>query len=217
MDEVRRKLRSFSDAAASEGKFLDWFERLYEHADNNPNWIPWSKGQPHPLLVDWMKDTDQTAGTALVVGCGLGEDALFLAELGWNVTAFDIAPTAVEWASKRYPHDNIRWVVGDLLQPDKEWFKAFDLVLEVHILQAIPKEFRIPASRNLSPLVSPSGQLVCIGRLSVDDSVEHNGPPWPLSKEFISSVGNNLKSIDFTPAQFEGEESVRYRAVWTNE
>ena len=67
MDEVRRKLRSFSDAAATEGKFLDWFERLYEHADNNPVWIPWSKGQPHPLLVDWMKETNQTAGTALVV------------------------------------------------------------------------------------------------------------------------------------------------------
>ena len=35
MDEVRRQLRSFSDAAATEGKFLDWFERLYEHADSN--------------------------------------------------------------------------------------------------------------------------------------------------------------------------------------
>ena len=45
MDEVRRQLRSFSDAAATEGKFLDWFERLYDHADSNPAWIPWSKGE----------------------------------------------------------------------------------------------------------------------------------------------------------------------------
>ena len=87
----------------------------------------------------------------------------------------------------------------------------------MHILQAIPEEFRIPASRNLSPLVLPSGQLVCIGRLSIDDSVQQEGPPWPLSEEFISSIGNDLKSIDFTPVQFEGEETFRYRAVWKNE
>ena len=217
MDEVRRRLRSFSDAAATEGKFLDWFERLYEHADSNPVWIPWSKGEPHPMLVDWMENTDLSPGIALVVGCGLGEDAMYLAELGWKVTAFDIAPTAVQWASKRYPHERINWVVGDLLQPNNEWEKAFDFVLEVHILQAIPEEFRIPASRNLSPLVSPSGQLVCIGRLSIDDSVQQEGPPWPLSEEFISSIGNDLKSIDFTPVQFEGEETIRYRAVWKNE
>lgn len=217
MDEVRRQLRSFSDAAATEGKFLDWFERLYEHADSNPAWIPWSKGEPHPLLVDWMKNTNPSPGTALVVGCGLGEDAMYLAERGWNVTAFDIAPTAVHWASERYPHERIDWVVGDLLHPNKEWEKAFDFVLEVHILQAIPEKFRIPASRNLAPLVSSSGHLVCIGRLSIDNSIEQDGPPWALSKEFISSVGNDLKSIDFTPVQFEGEETIRYRAVWENE
>ena len=119
--------------------------------------------------------------------------------------------------SERYPHERIDWVVGDLLHPNKEWEKAFDLVVEVHILQAIPEEFRIPASRNLSPLVSSAGQLVCIGRLCIDDSIEQDGPPWPLSKKFISSVGNDLKSIDFTPIQFEGEETVRYRAVWEDE
>ena len=217
MDEIRRKLRSFSDAAASEGKFLDWFEQLYEYADNDSVWIPWSRGKPHPMLVDWMENTNQSLGTALVVGCGLGEDAMFLANLGWEVTAFDIAPTAVQWASERYPHERIQWVVGDLLHPNEEWNSAFDFVLEVHILQAIPEDFRILGARKLSPLVSHSGHLVCIGRLATDDSVEQNVPPWPLTKKFISSIGGDLKVVDFTTARFEGEETVRYRAVWVNE
>ena len=217
MDEIRRKLRSFSDAAEDEGKFLDWFERLYDHADGNQVWIPWSKGEPHPLLVDWMDRTNLSLGTALVVGCGLGEDAMYLANRGWDVTAFDISPTAVKWASERYPHERIDWIVGDLLHPNEEWEEAFDLVLEVHILQAIPERFRIPASRNLTPLVSTSGQLICIGRLSTEVSIEQDGPPWPLPREFISSIGADLKSIDFTPIQFDSEETIRYRAVWVNE
>jgi protein-L-isoaspartate O-methyltransferase len=40
---------------------------------------------------------------ALVVGCGLGYDAEFLARLGYAVTGFDVAPTAIERAVRENP------------------------------------------------------------------------------------------------------------------
>ena len=95
------------------------------------------------------------------------------------------------------------------------WNGSFDLVVEVHILQAIPESLRIIAARNMSPLLAPSGHLVCIGRLNEKEE-EFDGPPWPLSHDFIDSIGRNLKKIDFNKGNFSNDDPdvIRYRAVW---
>ena len=97
MDEVREKLLLMSEAASQAGMPRAWFEELYSAADRDDEWIPWSDGRPNPLVVEWVVGQNDP-GSALVVGCGLGEDAAFLYQRGWDVTAFDITPTAIEWA-----------------------------------------------------------------------------------------------------------------------
>ena len=112
MDDVRKMLRNLSDAAKERGAPLDWFEDLYDVADKDRNLIPWSKGEPHPFLVDWLENhSEQNTGNALVVGCGLGEDAVFLAERGWNVTAFDLSASAIDWVKEMHSHPSISWEV----------------------------------------------------------------------------------------------------------
>ena len=133
-------------------------------------WIPWSDGHPKPLVAEWVV-ARKTRGTALVVGCGLGEDAAFLEQRGWSVTAFDLSPTAVEWAKEQNPNSNIVWQTADLLDLPNEWLGAFDLVLEVHILQAMPESVRTLAAPKLSPLVAPEGSLVSIGRYQTNQEL----------------------------------------------
>ena len=101
-----------------------------------------------------------------------------------------------------------------MLNPHPAWIGAFDFVLEVHILQAIPESFRIPASTNLAPLVRQEGVLMCIGRMNPATPIEVDGPPWPLDRSFIESIGSELNRIDFYSIQYEDEEHLRYRAVW---
>ena len=216
MDKVQRILRDLSDAALERGAPLDWFEDLYEFADKDRTMIPWSKGEPHPFLVDWMEQhSTQPIGSALIVGCGLGEDAVYLAEKGWKVTGFDLSESAISWVKEMHPHQSITWEVGDLLNPKSHWMQQFDLVLEVHILQAIPQEFRIPASKNLAPLVGQNGTLICIGRMTDSSKdIQIDGPPWPLEISFIESLGQQLIPINMYSTQYDGEEHLRFRAVW---
>jgi 2-polyprenyl-3-methyl-5-hydroxy-6-metoxy-1,4-benzoquinol methylase len=76
-----------------------WFERLYAAGGG----VPWDRGAPHPLLADWARGRSFAGGRALVVGCGLGEDAELVARLGFVTTAFDVSPTAIERARERFP------------------------------------------------------------------------------------------------------------------
>lgn len=50
---------------------------------------------PHLPLIEWAKHLP-AAATVLDVGCGLGRNTRYLAELGHHMAGIDIAPTAVE-------------------------------------------------------------------------------------------------------------------------
>ena len=87
---------------AAKGDALGWFDALYKEADGDNGKIPWADLTPNKYLQTWAEQTNLQGNNrnALVVGCGLGDDAKFLHDLGFRVTAFDISPTAIEWAAK---------------------------------------------------------------------------------------------------------------------
>ena len=213
MDEARERMLEIYSTSANSNDPLSWFEELYCSSQRDRRMIPWDWMEPHPFLVEWIEENKHT-GHALVVGSGLGEDAAFLYEKGWKVTAFDVSESAVEWASQLHKGKEIDWLVGDLVQPEERWKEAFDLVLEVHILQAIPEETRNIAYRNLSPLLDRHGLLMCIGRLANGLEEENDAPPWPLSRDFIHQIGEDLSVVEFHTAVVPDKEEIRYRAVW---
>ena len=213
MDEARERMLEIYSTSENSNDPLSWFEELYRSSRRDRGLIPWDWMKPHPFLVEWIEENQHT-GRALVVGSGLGEDAAFLYEKGWKVTAFDVSESAVEWASQLHKGKEIDWSVGDLVQPEERWKGAFDLVLEVHILQAIPEEIRKSAYRNLSPLLDRHGLLMCIGRLANGLEEENDAPPWPLSRDFIHQIGEGLSEVEFHNAVIPDKEEIRYRAVW---
>lgn len=111
------------------------------------------RGEPNALLVDWaeQREPDGAGKRALVVGCGLGQDAEYLAGLGFRTTAFGIAPTAVNGARERFPKSAVDFVVANLLDPPAEWACAFDLVVESITIQSMPLSVRADAIVNVGP------------------------------------------------------------------
>jgi len=121
-DPVRRRARQLAAQAAESGDPAGWFETLYAEARDGQAVVPWDDGQPNPHLTQWAQTAAERgiAGPgrrALVVGCGVGGDPAFLADLGCQVTAFDVSPTAIAEARERFPDEPVDYQVADLLTP----------------------------------------------------------------------------------------------------
>ena len=187
----REPIRSLAQQYLAAGDATGWFEALYGSAAGDPSSIPWADLRPNPNLVQWL-DRYPTAPDlrALVVGCGLGDDAEELARRGMEVTAFDVAPTAVQWCRRRFPDTRVSYVTADLLDPPAEWRGAYDFVLESYTLQALPPQVRPRAAEHLARFVGPGGTLlvICRGR---DEQDPPGDLPWPLTRAEVESVGRN--------------------------
>jgi SAM-dependent methyltransferase len=130
------------------------------------------------------------SGRALVVGCGLGDDAELLASLGYDVVAFDYSPTAIERCRARFPGSPVEYLVADLLDPPAAWRRAFDLVLEVFTVQSLPPTVRATAIANIAGFVA--GRLLVVAT----QGEPADGPPWPLTREQVTSFPLALQSLD---------------------
>ncbi len=179
--DKRSLIREMAGKASAEGRPLAWFEELYRLGRDEGVPIPWADGVPNPILAAFLPRLSLPPGRALVVGCGLGDDSEWLAGLGWAVTAFDLAPTAIEGCRARFPDSKVVYQAADLFAPPPEWERAFGLVVEVHTIQAMPAALWAGAMPRIASFVGAGGHLlvVCRGRLS-DETFE--GPPWPLSR-----------------------------------
>lgn len=126
--------------AIADGEPTAWFDRLYAEAATGEVSMPWDRDAPQDLLRSWAeaRDLDGAGRRAVVVGCGLGADAEYLAARGFATTGFDIAETAVRLARERHPETRVDYRVADLLALPEDWRGAFDLVVEIFTIQALP-------------------------------------------------------------------------------
>jgi SAM-dependent methyltransferase len=197
--EERARARELAAEFRAKGDPKGWFEALYREAEGNNEHIPWADLEPNQFLQKWAERNGLKGDgrKALVVGCGLGDDAAFLNELGFDVTAFDISPTAIEWARKLHSKEPIRFVAVDLFDPPKEWYQAFEFVLEVYTIQPLPIEIRPQVIDSISNFVALGGELLVVSRGREDDE-EPAELPWALSRRDLSRFAENgLNEIVF--------------------
>jgi SAM-dependent methyltransferase len=174
------------------------FEELYAKAGENLEAVPWASLAPHPALVAWLDRQPVPRGeSALVVGCGYGDDAEELGRRGYRVTAFDIAPTAIARCRERFPSSEVDYRVADLFALPGEWRVGFGLVVEIRTLQSLPPNRRAAAARAVAETVRPGGKLWlrCLGRAD-DDPVGER--PWPVSRRELGGFGRaGLDQLEF--------------------
>ena len=210
IDEIREHTKKLAAEYIEKGDPTGWFDALYREAENDNEKIPWADLEPNRFLTAWAETVGLKGnGTkALVVGCGLGDDAKFLEEKDFTVTAFDVSATAIEWAKRLHADTKIDFQIADLFDPPENWYQAFDFVLEVYTIQPLPLEMRPQVIDAIADFVAPGGELVVVTRGREDDE-EPNELPWALSRKDLSRFGENgLNQTNFTKMFGDEEEPI---------
>jgi len=142
----------------------DWDDR-YRATDRL-----WS-ADPNIFVGDRL--ADGKPGVGLDLASGEGRNAIWLAERGWEMTAVDFSPVAVERG--RANSTGVEFVVGDVLtwNPDR----SYDLVLVAYL--HLPLADFEPLIRRAVDWLQPGGELFMIGHDRTN--IEHGigGPQYP--------------------------------------
>jgi 2-polyprenyl-3-methyl-5-hydroxy-6-metoxy-1,4-benzoquinol methylase len=194
-ESIQQKVKQLSTQAIAQSNPSSWFEVLYAESQGDATQVPWAKLTPHPYLQDWIITHHPTSdnSSALVIGCGLGDDAEALAKNQFLVTAFDISPTAVTWCQQRFPDSAVNYIVADLFAIPNQWLQAFDLVYECRNIQALPLNVRSQVIESIASMVADGGTLLIITGFRQTEA-EPEGPPWFLSESELA----HLKELGLT-------------------
>jgi len=173
-----------------------WFDDLYKaHKDNHEN-IPWARKEVNPLLESYLKEKINHKGKALVIGCGLGDDAYALDQAGYNVLAIDVSQTALDEAKKRFHSSNINFEKQDIFDMPEKYHNHFDFVFEALTIQSLPREFRERMLQAVAQTVKKDGKLLVVAHKY---NGNNEGPPWPLKDEEIGLfTRHKLEELHFS-------------------
>jgi SAM-dependent methyltransferase len=144
---------------------------------------------PTALLAEWLPKV--TRGRALDIACGAGRNALYLAALGFDVTALDISAVALERARRIAAARGlvVTWTCADLDDPAALPSGEFDLIVWVRYVH-----------RTLMPhllaRLKPGGTLVCEQHLTTDlHVVGPSTPGFRLAPGELSRAAEGLRVV----------------------
>ena len=174
-----------------------WFEEFYKANYLNDTSIPWAKMRPNEHLNEYLQN-NLPHGKALVVGCGLGDDAVALREAGFDVTAIDVSPSAIAWCEERFEGYGIEFKVQDIFELPSEMLGAYDFVFESLTIQSLPLIFRDKVITAIASLLSPEGRLLVVAN-GKNPGEKYQGPPWPLEMNEVKLFTNkNMRELEFS-------------------
>jgi len=129
-------------------------------------------------------------GRALDLGAGEGRNALWLASLGWRVTAVDFSSVGISRLRDMAAERNlvVEAVVADLRRYEPPP-GAFDLVILFYL--QVPADLLEIVLARASRAVAPGGTLLLIGHDVENLERGHGGPPDPAvlqSPEQVTAV-----------------------------
>lgn len=162
----------------------------------------WDTGRPSSELVQAVEKGALRPGRLVELGCGTGTNAIYLAGRDFEVTAIDLAPTALTIADKkaREAGVTVRWVLADVLSPPK--LGPFDCIYDRGCYHGVRKQSAAAYVETLRRLSKP-GTLVLILAGNANEPPPHSGPPRVKEEEIRADFAKHFEIVALRETHFD--------------
>jgi SAM-dependent methyltransferase len=166
---------------------------------------PWDNKAPSESVITWQA-RGWVHGEVLDIGCGLGDNAIYLAKNGHTVTGLDISPTALLTAEQRAKDAgvDVTFAVADSTKL-YGYTDAFDTVIDSGLFHSLDDAGRRSYAAVVHRATRPGATLL----LSCFSDANPSGEDWrpAVSEETLRDVlggaGWDIESLQ--PATLPGE------------
>jgi cyclopropane fatty-acyl-phospholipid synthase-like methyltransferase len=162
---------------------------------------PWDIGRPQAEFVR-LAEAGRFDGRVIDIGCGTGENALFIASRGLDVVGVDAAPEAIRQATAKAAARSVavRFEVADVLDLN-QYTAAFDTAIDSGVFHVFDDASRPPYARSVGGALRPGGRLflMCFSEHEPGDW----GPRRVTRAEIRSTFADGWIVDAIEPATFE--------------
>lgn len=172
----------------------------------------WDTGRPSSQLKEVVELGTVRPCRAVELGCGTGTDAVYLAGKGFDVTAIDIAPTALRLAEKKAHKAgvNVEWLLADVLRTPR--LEPFDFLYDRGCYHAVRRDDPRRYVATVRRLTRPRSRiLILAGNANEDSHRRFAGPPGVKEEEIRGDFAQGFKltrlrtfRFDPTPGESRG-------------
>jgi SAM-dependent methyltransferase len=176
----------------------DRFKGRYEAHDT-----PWDIGQPDFNLIQTVTTTPINPCKAVDIGCGTGDNAIWLSQQGFDVVGIDTSAVAIEKARAKasQTHANVSFIVGNFLTSQiagAPFGFIFDRGL-FHVFETDEERKRL--AENVHRHLGEGGLwLSLIG--NADEQRQAPGPPQHSARDIVNAVEPYFEILSLVSGHF---------------
>ncbi|MDX1534126.1 MAG: class I SAM-dependent methyltransferase [Thermoplasmata archaeon] len=189
---------------------MEFFDSAYEGIP------PWDIGRPQPAFVR-LEESGRIEGSVLDIGCGTGENALYLAARGHETWGVDASPRAIAKAQTKAARRDIavEFRVEDALALHRLG-RTFETVIDSGLFHVFSDAERVPFLRSLGSVLRSGGSYFMLA--FCDQEPSDWGGPRRLTQEEIRATFQEGWTVEaIRPAKFESNIHEDGGLAWLSE